>query len=369
MIWTNNTTTTNSPLFTSPVYDGHDFGFQYISPLNITIALYIMIMNSMIIYDYHKDWRRISCLFFIMVAAVDIGSACLEIGRGLISLLCLKDPSMRMHPWTFLVCQLFGVLCYVTSTFFVLVLTVVKTINIMRPFYRQNNRLLKIVLFIYPSILLVLCIVDIWYRNDLITTGRDDNPKCGVIDGPWNIITRIETLGRSTAELVMDLMIRYCALSDGAAVRMSIYIGEIVMPLVQFGLPCFIVLVCMVLQMIYIKKAFGGHENPQLNTANQVNLTVFLISLLYLISVSLYCVISFTVWINGKNIFPLPILVMVELTFPLMNAALFPTILILRKPEMRARYRNYIAKVLLLPLIIYGKVRHLAQRTRGYTEI
>ena len=319
-------------------------------------------MNSMIIYDYHKDWRRISCLFFILVASVDIGSACLEIGRGLISLLCLKDPSMRMHTWTFLVCQLFGVLCYVTSTFFVLVLTVVKTINIMRPFYRQNNRLLKIVLFIYPSILLVVCIVDIWFWNDLLTTGQDDTPKCDVTVGPWNIITIIVTIGQATTLLVLKLMVRYCALSDGAAARMF-DIMELVQPLVQFGLPCLIVLVCMVLQMIYIKKAFGGHENPLLNTANQVNLTVFLISLLYLSSVSLYCMITFTNWV--RDIFE----VLVQLTFPLMNAALFPTILILRKPEMRARYRNYIAKVLLLPLIIYGKVRYLAQRRRGYTEI
>ena len=215
MIWTNNTTTANSPPITSFVYDGHDFGFQYISPLNITIALYIMIQNSMIIYDYHRGWRRISCLFFILVASVDIGSAFLDIGRGSISLLCLKDPSMRMHPWTILVCQIFGLLCYVTSIFFVLVLTVVKTINIMRPFYRQNNRLLKIVLFIYPSILLVVCIIDVWALNDTMTTGRDDNPKCGVYNGPWFIITDVETIGLGTSALVIDLMMRY--LSDGAA--------------------------------------------------------------------------------------------------------------------------------------------------------
>ena len=362
-------TITNSPPRTGHV-DGHVWGFQYISPLNITIALYIIIQNFVIIYDYHKDWRRISCLFFIMVASVDIGSACLEIGRGSISLLCLNDPSMRMHPWTFLVCQLFGVLCYVTSTFFVLVLTVVKTINIMRPFYRQNNRLLKIVLFIYPSILLIVCIIDVWALNDTIgiTTGRDDNPKCGVYNGPWNTITSIATIGHVTTVLVIGLMERYFELSDGAAIRM-LHIMDIVVALVQFGLPCLIVLVCMVLQMIYIKKFFGGHENPLLNTANQVNLTVFLISLLYLSSVSFYCMVTYPLRLYTDQILPMPIQVLLQFTLPLINAALFPTILILRKPEMRARYRNYIAKVLLLPLTIYGNVRHLAQRRRGYTEI
>ena len=282
--------------------------------------------------------------------------------------MCLNDPSMRMHPWTILVCHLFGVLCYVISTFSVLVLTVVKTINIMRPFYRQNNRLLKIVLFIYPSILLVVCIIDVWNWNDNITTGHDDNPKCGVYNGPWNTITSITNLGRVTTALVLKLMVRYFTLSHGTGTRM-LHIMSIVEPLVQFGLPCLIVFVCMVLQMIYIKKAFGDHENPLLNTANQANLTVFLISLLYLISVSLYCMTTYPLKVYSIHLLPVPLQVMLESTVPLMNAALFPTILILRKPEMRVRYRNYIAKLLLLPLTIYGKVRHLTQRRRGYTEI
>ena len=363
MIWANNMTSTNLPVSTSFVYDGHDFGFQYISPINITIALYIIIQNSVIIYDYHKDWRRISCLFFILVASVDIGSACLEIGRGSISLLCLKDPSMRIHPWTFLVCQLFGVLCYITSTFYVLVLTFVKTINIMHPFYRQNIRLLKIALFVYPSILLVVCIIDVWNMNDYTTTGRGDNPKCDVYNGPWNTITLIETIGLGTTYIVLKLIMRYFALSDDAANRM-LHNMDTVLCLVQFGLPCLIVLVCMVLQMIYIKKAFGCHENPLLNTANQVNLTVFLISLLYLSSVSLYCLMTYPLILYTIPILPIPIQVLLQFTLPLMNAALFPTILILRKPEMRARYRNYIAKVLFLPLTIYAKVRHMAQIRR-----
>ena len=164
-------------------------------------------------------------------------------------------------------------------------------------------------------------------------------------------------------------MQRYFALPEDAADRM-LDILDIFVPLVQFGLPCLIVLVCMVLQMIYIKKAFGGHENPLLNTANQVNLTVFIISLLYLISVSLYFMTTYPLIEYTDQILLPPLRVLVQFTLPLMNAALFPTILILRKLEMRARYRNYIAKVLLLPLTIYGKVRHLAdQRRRGYTEI
>ena len=359
-------TTTNLPTSTF-VIDGQDWGYQYISPLNIMIAVYIMIQNSMIIYDYHKGWRRISSLFFILVAAVDIGSACLEIGRGSISLLCLKDPTMRIYPWFFLICQLFGILCYVISTFCVLVLTVVKTLNIIRPFYSLNIRVLKIFLFIYPSILLVLCTIDVWAWDNVISK-QNDSPKCGVGNGPWISMASIDTIGRSTTRLVLSLMMQCSAFSDGA-VKLMFHIMVIVLPLVQFGLPWLIVLVCMVLQMIYIKKAFQGHENPLLNTANQVNLTVFLISLLYLTTICLYCMFSYPLVYYFGIAIPLPIQVLAQFTLPLMNAALFPTILILRKPELRARYKKYIAKVILRPLTIYEKVRYLAQRRQGYTEI
>ena len=367
MIWSNNTTTTSLPSSTTWHIDGPSGKFQYISPLNIMIAVYIMIQNSIIIYDYHKDWKRISSLFFILVAIVDIGSACFEIGRGSISLMCLNNPSMRMHPWTFIVVQLFGTLCYVTSTFFVVALTVVKTINIMRPFYSQNYLVLKIILFIYSCILLVLCIIDVWVEID-IHKKYNDSPQCGVVMGPWNEMTYIESIGTFAPLRIIMFMKRYFELHKGA-VRLIHNVTQIVVPLVQFGLPWLIVLLCMVLQMIYIKKAFRGHENPQLNTANQVNLTVFLISMLYLISISLYCLLTYPLGNYVDYLIPGPILLLVKFTLPLINAALFPTILILRKSEMRARYRNYIAKVLLLPLTIYAKVRYLAQRRRGYTEI
>ena len=230
----------------------------------------------------------------------------------------------------------------------------------MRPFYSQNNLVLKIVLFIYPSILLVRL-----NRTGLINY----NPQCGVTTGPWSFMLHISAIGQSTSEY---LMITHDVLSPEGGFRLAM-ISDTVLQSVQFILPYLIVLASMALQMIYIKKAFRGHENSQLNTANQVNLTVFLISFLYLSSVSLYSM-SAIMYLQPIHIplrFTLPFFEFIQLTLPLINAALFPTILILRKPELRARYRNYIniAKCLLLPSTIYEKVRNLARRRRGYAEI
>jgi hypothetical protein len=55
-------------------------------------------------------------------------------------------------------------------------------------------------------------------------------------------------------------------------------------------------------------------------------------------------------------------------TVPLLNAALFPTILILRKPDLRARYRGYISAVLCLPVSLFFRI-HRRIRAIGYTEI
>ena len=144
----------------------------------------------------------------------------------------------------------------------------------------------------------------------------------------------------------------------------------------KFCLPGMIVFVCMILQMFYIKRSFGRSENPLINTANHVNLTVFLISFLYTISVSVfsYCLLLQHVqdMIHGNtnnSDFEDVLLVFGKYTLPLLNAALFPTILILRKPDLKAEFKNYIMKILLLPLTILYKLRSVVLRRRGYTAI
>ena len=147
-----------------------------------------------------------------------------------------------------------------------------------------------------------------------------------------------------------------------------------VLLIIQLCLPGMIVLVCMLLQMFYIKKAFSRSENQVVNTANHANLTVFMISLLYVCSVSVYSFrmlfqhIQMFIY-NTYTPFHYRLLSFGKYTLPLVNAALFPTILILRKRDLRAQFRNYIVKMLLLPVTIFGKVRSLVPRRSGYIQI
>ena len=157
---TTSSTSTSTDGFV-PIYDPFTV-FRYLSPINLTLAVYIMIQNSMIIYDYSKDWKRLSSCLFILIAAVDIGSACSELARGSVALLCLHDEYMTMQPWIFVTYLSLGLLCYVTSTFFGMVLTVVKTINIINPFYRINGLALRTCLALFTLIGFAIFVVDTW---------------------------------------------------------------------------------------------------------------------------------------------------------------------------------------------------------------
>ena len=133
---------------------------EYLSPINLTLAVYILIQNSMIIYHYYRDRRRLSSFLFILIAVTDIGTACIEIGRATIALLCLNNRYLPKPDCLDVVWFKFGILSFVTSTFFGMVLAIVKTIKIINPFYTIRLRTLMICLTLFPFLGLVLSVGD-----------------------------------------------------------------------------------------------------------------------------------------------------------------------------------------------------------------
>ena len=124
--------------------------------------------------------------------------------------------------------------------------------------------------------------------------------------------------------------------------------------------PCLIVFVCMILQIVYIRRAFSQSSDPRQNIANHATITVFMISLLYLSSISAFSSSMLIFSIEGVMV------ILARYTLPLVNAALFPTIIILRKAELRATYRGYISTVLRLPVTVFYNIRH---RVSGYRTV
>ena len=338
--------------------------FRYLSPINLILAIYITIQNSMVIYDYSQDWKRLSSCLFILIAAVDIGSACSEVVRGSVTVHCLNDESTTMQSWVFLTYNTLGLLCYTTSTFFGMVLTIVKTINILNPFYRVRGHVLKICLATFPSLGLIISVVDIWFTcNDShIVYNMLQPAPCPY--GSWPALFYIRFVGQRIMYFVISHIInRKALLHDVVGLALLFF---------EFGLPCLVVFICMVLQIIYVRRAFRKSSGPQQNTANHATMTIFLVSLLNLFTSSYYLFSIllleeyFTATGGIISIKSYEPLMVARYTLPLLNAALFPTILILRKPELRARYRGYISTVLHHPVTAFYLIRH---RRAGYTVI
>ena len=101
------------------------------SVFHILLSVYIIFQNSLIIFHYHKDWKKISSLFFILIAAADIGYALSELGRDTIELMCFKNNNMRVNLRAGILLIFTGSLFNVISVFLGLTLTVVKTIIIL----------------------------------------------------------------------------------------------------------------------------------------------------------------------------------------------------------------------------------------------
>ena len=344
----------HKPATLLPLITGYPIRFfEYLSPTNLTLAVYIMVQNTMIIYDYWKDRTKLSSFLFILIAAVDIGSASFVMARGSVALQCLNNKFLTVPSWIFAAYLSFGLLCYVTSTFLGMVLTVVKTINIINPFYRIQGRALRISLAIFTLVGLAFTVVDIWYWNKKLTPHDSRQKNC--VDGPWQGMHYVEFVGEAA---ISEIIFNFFKTNRNTKTK-YLDLAELILLSLEFCLPGLIVLVCTALQIVYIRKAFRDSTDPGENTANHVTITIFLISLLYLLSISVYSVVLFRrIYFALKHRLIDDVYLGYELemaakyTLPLVNAALFPTILILRKPELRARYRKYILTVLYLPVSV-----------------
>jgi hypothetical protein len=123
--------------------------------------------------------------------------------------------------------------------------------------------------------------------------------------------------------------------------------------------PPLIVLVCMIIQIKYLRKRRQETEvSPLLpNTNRHVSITVLMVSLLFFVCSTayfmtlIYWVVSFRTRhaeeLPDQNYINIGIIQGIsEFTLPLIYAALYPVILVCRKPQLKERYRRGFRKIL-----------------------
>ena len=226
-----------------------------------------------------------------------------------------------------------------------------RTIQIIKPFLRVNSKLLNAALTIFPFLAFILTVADaicwyLWFLSD---------SSC--ISHWW----RIETVSYMGEGLVAYFL----EYSFGGKIAQFMLLN------LNSVLPCLLVLVCMVLQICFIKRAFLRGSRPDQGTANHANFTILLVSVLYFLTNSTYAIVytlGFTdlVKLHGKRFRILSLVT--KFTLPLINAALFPLIIILRKASLRTEMKEQLRNFLHIPLAGYLKLRGWMERRRGFVR-
>ena len=358
--------TSQSLSSTQDPYHGHGMIatiFRFIAPLNLTLASYIVLQNTTIICHYYSARRRLTTMLVILIASVDVLNAMTELTRGSVSLLCLRDVNntMRIASWLPASYVGFGVLCNSLSIFFYTVLSVVKTINIVNPFLRIKNRLVKIILLFVSTLGLAVTFTDVLYFLKPSASVGD----CGYTH--WDMIV--------TYSYVSE-MIFLPTLTEVELTYFAKFFLLVVPTLLQYILPCILVFVCMIIQVFVIHRAVRNSPNVLESQARHANITILLITALFLISngtLAIATVIYLYYWyVDYEGLYRCLIILVIRMvsqyTLPLINAAIFPIIIILRNTALRETYKSYILCIIRIPVLLCCLFMQFRQHRRNEME-
>ena len=350
----------------------HDHGmiatiFRFIAPLNLTLAGYIVLQNTAIIYHYYSERRRLTSLLVIIIASVDVLNAMTEFIRGSVSLICISDEdnTIRIANWIPVSYVGFGVLCNCVSIFSYTVLSVVMTINLVNPFFRINKSLLWTILAIVAAVGFCVFIIDIIYpmvHGNNINMG-EKKERCR--DTHWPTVLFYSFI--SEMMLISGLYTKL----DGKKIRFCLLVIPVFL---EYILPCILVFASMVIQTFVIRKAVRMSPSVLENQARQVNITILLITVLFLLcngTLAITFVIIFYYQVHDDGTYSSKILVIrmvSQYTLPLLNAAVFPIIIILRNTSLRETYKSYIVFIISIPAWICRLFRQFGQHRRNKVE-
>jgi hypothetical protein len=267
------------------------------------------------------------------------------------------------------------------------VLAVVKTINIVNPFDRINVTAVKATVVAGSVAWVVVAGADTVIYNLIAYQ------EISVSAGDWyNHYNPLPMNGTSACDLQFAILqeayafrvwsawgtdlytIVYTPVTVSSCLGYGLYLLSITGTLLslyglyasimfEFIFPSTIVLICMIIQMIYIRRGLSGGDG------SHANRTVFMVGMLYIsctfaVGISTFVLVGTFYALSG----PLVIYqwtaymdkalgLVMRYSLPLVNSALFPTIIILRKASLRQKYARYAFMLLSLPVRVWRRVQ------------
>ena len=321
-----------------------EYLYNWVTLLNFFLAVFIIIHNSIIIRFYYLHRTDITQLLFMLIGIADIFAA---VGMNILVISSVLFYNDLIGPLQFQRGIIIYLLLYpaalACSRSLNVFMTVVKTISIASIAWRgtpvQIHNTAVIVLSFFTFLLWLAMntydVISYWHM-------RWEHP--------------VHVPGDSTDYSVDDYIMAYLASSVAVGMRATreltrlcdhfcVHIFYLSFYTIHFILPSFITFVCMLIQGCSIKSTLAPSEesNSSGPSASYVNTTIFMITALFCFCHTSYC---FCIFIgNQKLSHILSVGSLLEFSLPLLNAALFPLIIILRKQSLRERYRDFFLRV------------------------
>ena len=288
--------------------------FKYMAPVNLCLASVVLLQNPVIIMDFYANRRKLSGLLFILIAAADMLTAGTELARGPVALTCIRDNHSKISGLFVLSYSLLSLFSYNCSIFFNLVLTIVKAIHLSNPFYRLQTGAIKTALVVVPLLILIVCAADAFSYWKLF------NVLDGKCASQWFYVNAITSIGEGVVIYIAALV----------NVQNCFYL----LLCIQYGLPSLVVLVCMCIQVYFIKKMAvltldtGDSVHRAHNTVLLVSLSFFVCTCAYTINVLAY---------DHGTTYYISLSMVAKYTLPLLNCIIFLLILVIRRRSIRQR--------------------------------
>ena len=248
-------------------YLGDEFTYT-MATVNLCLGLQALVLNILVFWFYFKKRKDTVPLMYLFVSSTDLLTA---ISALLVSLvLFLQKHSTDASIALVLPAYAIFSVTFKVSVFLNLTVASARTINIIQPFYRINNRAWVIAVAVYILGWTIFTVVQI----SLEEAPRDISVYDAYLFSPgqYQIMNRFYTGGNSKDE---------CR-------NVSLFIG------LPYLLPSIIVVVCMVVQAYTLMYTFQPEKSTNTDVQRRITVTIFMMTVLFFVCNTVYVVYPIT---------------------------------------------------------------------------
>ena len=332
--------------------------YREVAYLNVILGITVILQNFMVTAEYYPERKKLIPMLFLLIAGADMVIAVGEICRVILVFSCpfgleIKYSSTLLAALVSLIPSL-SILGWTCSTFFNVVLTVYRTVTLADPFSGGAWRKTVIVAISAGTIawFVVEVLVILSFLLNYVTNSYQDF---------YLTIGSLLRKKLSLPDLVEYLLASLNIFFYHTVIKFGLQKGILTQPFIQ-GLPSLITLICIPLQVFFLRRSFRVCEAAASVSKESINITVTIILINVLdVFCDIFWFLNYFIYSFGmesNNLYRRFAIFAVS-TLPLFNALGFQLIMILRNRSMKKRYRTILSWPF---MFIFDMVRWVRQR-------